>query len=87
MEWNASVNAARQAEVAAAFGGAGEPAGQVLRRFVAELGLAHAIAIDGIGEGRSSAIAASWDGTGPIATNPRKLRGKEDLLEILEAAW
>ena len=24
---------------------------------------------------------------GPIATNPRKLRGKEDLLEILEAAW
>jgi hypothetical protein len=34
-----------------------------------------------------SAIAASWDGTGPIATNPRPVRGKEDLLEILERAW
>jgi hypothetical protein len=33
------------------------------------------------------AIAASWDGTGPIATNPRPVRGKEDLLEILELAY
>jgi hypothetical protein len=32
-------------------------------------------------------IAASWDGTGPIATNPRKVSGKDDLLEILERAW
>jgi maleylacetate reductase len=87
MEWNASVNAARQAEVAAAFGGAGEPAGQVLRRFVAELGLPTQLRSTGLARDVLPAIAASWDGTGPIATNPRKLRGKEDLLEILEAAW
>ena len=87
MEWNAGVNAARQAEVAAAFGGAGEPAGQVLRRFVAGLGLPTQLRTTGLKKDMLPAIAASWDGTGPIATNPRKLRGKEDLLEILEAAW
>jgi hypothetical protein len=27
------------------------------------------------------------DGTGPIATNPRPVRGKDDLLEILEIAY
>jgi hypothetical protein len=32
-------------------------------------------------------IAASWDGTGPIATNPRKINGKEDLLALIETAW
>lgn len=87
MEWNASVNAARQAEVATAFGGAGEPAGKVLRRFVAGLGLPTQLRSTGLARDVLPAIAASWDGTGPIATNPRKLRGKEDLLEILEAAW
>lgn len=87
MEWNASVNAARQAEVAAAFGGGGEPAGKVLRRFVTGLGLPTQLRTAGLARDMLPAIAASWDGTGPIATNPRKLRGKEDLLEILEAAW
>ena len=87
MEWNAGINAARQAEVSAAFGGAGEPAGAVLRRFIAGLGLPTRLREVGIGREELPSIAASWDGTGPIATNPRKVRGKEDLLEILELAW
>ena len=87
MEWNASVNGARQAEVAAAFGGAGQPAGSVLRKFVSELGLPTRLRDVGLKKELLPAIAASWDGTGPIATNPRKVRGKEDLLEILERAW
>jgi len=32
-------------------------------------------------------IAASRDGGAPISTNPRKVRGKEELLEILESAY
>jgi len=87
MEWNAGVNAARQADVAAAFGSTGRPAGKVLRAFIQELGLPTQLRSVGLKKEMLADIAASWDGTGPIATNPRKVRGKEDLLEILEAAW
>ena len=86
MEWNASVNAARQADVAAAFGGGGK-AGEVLRRFVGALGLPARLRDLQLKKEELPRIAASWDGTGPIATNPRKVRGKEDLLEILRLAW
>lgn len=87
MEWNESANAARQAEVSAAFGKPGESAGAALGRFVAELGQPTRLRDVGIVRDELPAIAASWDGTGPIATNPRPVRGKDDLLEILNAAW
>jgi maleylacetate reductase len=87
MEWNASVNAARQADVSAAFGGPGERAGAVLRRFIAALGLPTRLRDAGIAREELEAIAASWDGGAPIATNPRPVRGREDLLEVLETAW
>ena len=87
MTWNASVNAARQADVAAAFGGAGQPAGAVLRRFVEGLGLPVQLRDVGLKKETLPEIAASWDGTGPIATNPRKVKGKDDLLEILELCY
>ena len=87
MEWNAEVNGERQREVAAAFGGAGEPAGAALRKFISGLGLPTRIRDVGVKREELPRVAASWDGTGPIATNPRKIRGKEDLLELLEAAW
>ena len=87
MEWNAGVNAARQAEVSAAFGGADEPAGQVLRRFVAGLVLPTRLREVGIARDDLSAIAASWDGTGPIATNPRPVRGSAELLQLLEQMY
>lgn len=87
MEWNASVNAARQAEVSLAFGAKEEPAGAVLRGFVQELGLPSRLRDVDIGHAELPAIAASWDGSGPIATNPRKVNGKDELLEILELAY
>jgi maleylacetate reductase len=87
MEWNEAANAARQADVSAAFGKAGEPAGIALRRFVTGLGQPTRLREVGIAREELPAIAASWDGTGPIATNPRPVRGKDDLLEILERAW
>jgi alcohol dehydrogenase class IV len=59
----------------------------VLRAFIKELGLPTQLREVGLKKEMLQAIAASWDGTGPIATNPRKVRGKEDLLEILAAAW
>lgn len=87
MEWNAGINAARQADVSAAFGAAGLPAGAALRDFVAGLGLPTRLREVGIAREDLPAIAASWDGTGPIATNPRKVRGTQDLLEILQLAY
>jgi len=87
MTWNAQENAKRQAAVSEAFGGAGEPAGEVLRRFITALGQPTRLREVAIAREDLASIAASWDGTGPIATNPRKVRGPEDLLEILELAY
>ena len=87
LTWNASVNAARQAPVSEAFGGVGEAAGEVMRRFVTSLGQPTRLRDVGVTREELPAIAASWDGTGPIATNPRPVRGKDDLLEILELAY
>ena len=87
MTWNETANAARQAEVSAAFGGKGNAAGTALGQFIADLGLPNRLREVGIAKDELPAIAASWDGTGPIATNPRKVRGKEDLLELLEFAY
>jgi maleylacetate reductase len=87
MTWNASVNAARQATVSEVFGGVGEPAGEILRRFITSLGQPTRLRDVGIAREELRGIAASWDGTGPIATNPRPVRGKDDLLEILELAY
>jgi maleylacetate reductase len=58
-----------------------------MRRFVTSLGQPTRLRDVGIRREELPAIAASWDGTGPIATNPRPVRGKEDLLEILELAY
>ena len=87
LTWNASVNAARQALVSETFGGVGEAAGEVMRGFVTSLGQPTRLRDIGIGREELPAVAASWDGTGPIATNPRPVRGKDDLLEILELAY
>ncbi len=87
MEWNADVNAGRQTEVAAAFGGGGQGAANVLRQFISGLDLPTRLRDLQLKKEDLPKIAASWDGTGPIATNPRKVRGKDDLLEILELAW
>ena len=87
MSWNESANGARQADVAASFGGAGRPAGMVLRDFVQGLGLPTQLREVGITKDQLATIAASWDGAPPIATNPRKVNGKEDLLEILQLSW
>jgi alcohol dehydrogenase class IV len=87
MTWNETANAARQAEVSAAFGAKGGAAGGALKSFVVDLGLPVRLRDVGIASEELPAIAASWDGSGPIATNPRKVAGKEDLLEILQLAW
>ena len=84
MRWNAPVNAARQADIAAIFGGA--EAGPAIEDFVAGLGLPTRLHQQGITEAEIRGLAARWTGDAPIATNPRHVRGAADLEEILRLA-
>ena len=84
MRWNAPVNAARQADIAAIFGGA--EAGPAIEDFVAGLGLPTRLNQQGITEAEIPGLAARWTGDAPIATNPRPVRGAADLEEILRLA-
>ncbi len=86
LHWNLPVNALRQRDVAAAFGTAGESAGNAVEQFVRGLGLPSRLSQIGITRDDILAIAARYDGTGPIKTNPRPVSGAADLVEILSLA-
>lgn len=87
LEWNASVNSARQQSIAALLGAQGESAGTALRLFLGRLGLPSRLREIDITEAQLPEIAARYDGTGPIRTNPRPVSGPDDVLAILRLAW
>ncbi len=84
MQWNEAVNGARQAEVAAIFGGGLCHA--ALRGFIRALGLPVTLGEVGIGAEEIPGLAARWLGDPPIATNPRKVAGADDVAAILRLA-
>lgn len=86
LEWNEPVNAERQRVIAEKLGRPGERACETLRDFVRSLGLPTRLTEIGIGADRIPELARQYDGTGPIATNPRPVRGALDLAEILTLA-
>ncbi|MFN0305366.1 MAG: iron-containing alcohol dehydrogenase [Burkholderiales bacterium] len=86
LRWNLPVNAERQRDVAGAFGTAGDAAGDAVEQFVRKLGLPSRLSQIDITRDDILAIAARYDGTGPIKTNPRPVSGAADLIEILSLA-
>jgi maleylacetate reductase len=86
LEWNEAVNAERQRAVAEKLGRPGARPCDVMRDFVRSLGLPTRLGDIGIGADRIPELARQYDGTGPIATNPRPVRGADDLAEILKLA-
>lgn len=84
LEWNEPVNAQRQRAVAEKLGRPGARACDVMRDFVKSLGLPTRLADIGIGADRIPELAQQYNGTGPISTNPRPVRGADDLAEILK---
>ncbi len=86
LKWNATVNAQRQRDVAAAFGSPGEAAGDVIEGFVRGLGLPSRLSQIGITRDDIAMIAARYDGAGPIRMNPRPVSGAADLIDILSLA-
>lgn len=85
LQWNEPFDRGRQAKVAEIFHGHGSAA-TGLKRFVSSLGLPVRLAEVGIGPETFDDIAAQFDGSGPIATNPRPVSGPADLRSILELA-
>ena len=86
LEWNEAVNAERQRAVAEKLGRPGARASDVLREFVKSLGLPTRLSEVGIAADRIPELAQQYQGTGPISTNPRPVRGADDLEEILKIA-
>ena len=87
LEWNHPVNGERQRAVAQALGRPQAPAGSAMREFVRGLGLPWRLRDLGITRSELAAIAARFDGSGPIATNPRPVTGAADLEAILALAF
>lgn len=86
LEWNEPVNAERQRAVAEKLGRPGARACDAMRDFVKSLGLPTTLGEVGIAADRIAELARQYEGTGPISTNPRPVRGADDLAEILELA-
>ena len=84
LEWNEPVNAARQRAVAEKLGRPGARACDAMRDFVKSLGLPTRLGDIGIAADRIPELARQYDGKGPISTNPRPVRGAEDLAEIMK---
>ena len=86
LEWNEPVNADRQRVIAEKLGRPGARACDAMRDFVKSLDLPTRLGDIGIAADRISELAQQYDGTGPIATNPRPVRGAGDLADLLKRA-
>jgi maleylacetate reductase len=83
MRWNKSVNADRQAQVAAAMGQAGKDAADVLDAFIRGLGMPRSLQDIRIGPEHFDRIAEQAMGTPWIPRNPRKIDSPAQVREIL----
>jgi maleylacetate reductase len=86
MRWNKSVNAERQALVAAAMGHAGEDAGAVLDAFIAGLGMPRSLGAVNVPPESFGRIAEGAMDTPWVPRNPRPIDGPAQIREILDLA-
>ena len=86
MRWNKSVNADKQAMIAAAMGEPGKDAGDVLDRFIRGLGMPRSLGEVKIGREHFDRIAKQAMGTRWVPRNPRPIPTPAEVKEILELA-
>jgi alcohol dehydrogenase class IV len=86
MKWNKTVNAERQAMVAAAMGHPGQDAGGLLDAFIAGLGMPRSLGAVNIGPDAFDRIAEGAMATPWIPRNPRPINSPWQVREILELA-
>jgi maleylacetate reductase len=86
MQWNKPANAERQALVAAAMGHPNADAGDVLDRFIADLGMPRSLGAVKVGPDAFDRIAEGAMHTPWVPRNPRPIDGPAQVREILERA-
>ena len=86
LRWNISVNKDRQALVSEAMGRPGADACEVLDSFISGLGMPRTLREVGVSADRFELIAKNSMHDRWLHTNPRKIEGPENVIEILEMA-
>jgi maleylacetate reductase len=87
LAFNASVNADRQAEISAALGAPGEPAPEVLDRFIAGLGMPRRLRDVGVKHDDLQRIATNCMLDDWTFSNPRTINGAQEIVPILESVY
>jgi len=87
LRWNKSVNAERQKLVSAALGRPKAEAADLVAGLIADLGLPHTLREVKVPREQLRQIAELTMHDPWTATNPRKVAGPDDVMEILEMAW
>jgi maleylacetate reductase len=87
LAYNADVNADRQAEISAALGAAGQPASQVLDRFISGLDLPRRLRDVGVKYGDLQRIATNCMLDDWTFSNPRRINGAQEIVPILESVY
>ena len=86
LKWNEGVADDRQARVAELMGKAGVSASEAVRGLVRSLSLPTDLASVGIGPDQFQAIAEHTMHDNGVRSNPRPIKGPQDIVEILEIA-
>ncbi len=86
LDWNFSVNADKQKQIAAALGAKNMSAGDAVRRLVADLGLPGTLSAVGVDDALKHQIS-EYAMTHPVVmANPRAISSQQDIFEIMELA-
>lgn len=87
LAFNATVNGERQTEISAALGAAGQPASEVLNRFISGLGLPRRLRDVGVKREDLPRIATNCMLDDWTFSNPRKIHGAQEIVPILESVY
>ena len=87
LAFNAMVNADRQAEISAALDAAGQPAAEVLDRFITGLGLPRRLRDVGVKRDDLHRIAANCMKDDWTFSNPRPIHAAQEIVPILESVY
>lgn len=87
LKWNEPVNGERQKQIAEALGRPDISASEAVRELIADLGLPGRLRDAGVTREQLPQVAEAAMHDFWIGTNPRPIRGKDDVMELLEAAY
>ena len=87
LAFNAAVNGDRQAELSTALGAAGQPAAEVLDRFIGGLGLPRRLRDVGVKREDLQRIATNCMLDDWTFSNPRPIQGAQEIVPILESVY